>query len=85
MLEQRNSIKQRTLYFELEYSVENKAMRFDKAFKNSSYFGKVYRESQKSKVEYFGTFLTVCRKAKGDGQTSTVEISGIIFMIFDHF
>ena len=30
--------------------VKSKAMRFDKAFGNSSYFGKVYRESRKSNI-----------------------------------
>ena len=34
----------------------SKAMRIDKAFGISSFFGKLNRESRKSKVEYFGTF-----------------------------
>ena len=34
---------------------------------------------------YTGTFLTVCRKSKVDGWTSTVKIPGIVFVIFDPF
>ena len=57
-------------------------MRFGKAFELRYNFVKLYRESRKSKVEYFGTFSTLTETSKCVDCRKIPVISGIIYRNF---